>query len=376
MLEACRRRLVGAVCFAQAAHRYWWRAFPQARAELHAWRKHAARIPDVQLRTAALCALDTKRCDLEGAIGFAAMFANEANLNHAVRAITSFQLVFDYLDCIVETPNPDPVTNSQSLHRALSVALTAGDDHHDYYEHQSSSDDAGYLRLLVDSCRQATTRLPAFSVTDVPMRRALERIITYQSLSHGTDGASQTSFLCWAQSQSVPGTEMWWWETGAATGSQLAVLALIAAAADPDTDREHAQAIEGAYFPWVGALSTLLDSVVDRDRDRVECRPSLLDHYSSSQQMSDRMKLMATEATHAVNPLANAYRHRILLAAMGAFFHSRPENRRSEAYQITQAIVEALGAWTIPAKMVLRVRRAVGEGNRRRDIPQPAPKYK
>ena len=59
-----------------------------------------------------------------------------------------------------------------------------------------------------------------------------------------------------------PWMDLHWWETGAAIGSQLSVLALIAAAADPATCEGRVRAIERAYFPWIGALSTLLDSVV------------------------------------------------------------------------------------------------------------------
>jgi tetraprenyl-beta-curcumene synthase len=342
----------------RAASRYWRDAFPQARAELRAWRARALRIPAPDLRDAALCALDTKRCDLEGAVGFAAALATRGNLHDAVCAITSFQLAFDYLDCVVELPHPDPIANGRSLHRALFLALSAGGDHADYYRHQASRDDAGYLRLLVDTCRGAARRLPAVSVIREPARGALERIATYQSLSHGDRHGSYAPFLSWAQSQTVHDTDMCWWETGAATGSQLSILALIAAAADTHTGYEQARAIERAYFPWVGALSTLLDSVVDRERDRAESRPSLLDHYQSSQHVAERLRLMATEAMAAVEPLADADKHQMLLAAMGAFFHSRPEVAGTDAHPITKAAVDALGGWTIPARIVFKTRRA------------------
>jgi tetraprenyl-beta-curcumene synthase len=368
--------LLEAACFARAARQYWRHARPQAFAELHAWRERAACIPDDTLRAAALCALDTKRCDLEGAVGFAAMFADAANMDRAVRAIASFQLAFDYLDCVVELPNPDPVANSQSLHRALFAALDLANDCHDYYERQGNRRDAGYLQLLVESCRQAGRALPAFDAIGKPARAALRRVVTYQSLSHGDRRGSHASFLRWAESQTVPGSGLWWWEAGAATGSQLSLLALIAAAADSNTRYEDAQAIESAYFPWVGALSTLLDSVVDRDRDRTEGKPSLLDYYPSSGQIRARLQLMATEAVSAVSPLVDAHRHRMLFAAMGAFFHSRPGVDQSDAYAITKGVVDALGVWTVPAKLALRVHRATEKRTGQTRVAQSADKYK
>lgn len=340
------------VSFARTSNRYWRRALPQANTELQTWRARAASIPDTSLRTAALTALDTKRCDLEGAVAFAATFADPASLKDAVCAITSFQLAFDYLDCVVELQTPNPIANSDSLHRALFAALCLDDNRHDYYRHQVSKGDADYLRLLVDSCCQATQRLPALAAISAPAKRALTRIVTYQSLSHGD---IPELFLGWAESQTSPGTGMYWWETAAATGSQLAVLALIAAAADPRTKCESADAIEVAYFPWVGALSTLLDSVIDQERDRAEERASLLDHYCSIQQTSERMKVMATEAMESVNHLAGSHRHQLLLAAMGAFFHSRPEILGSNACLITGGVVDALGIWTTPAKVALKL---------------------
>jgi tetraprenyl-beta-curcumene synthase len=291
---------------------------------------------------------------LEGAIGFAAALANRVNLSSAVRAITSFQLAFDYLDCVVELPNPDPVANSESLHQALFVALSTDAPHPDYYRHQSNRDDANYLRLLVDACRDAMRRLPSFAAIRVPVGRALERIVIYQSLSHGDRHGSYEPFLHWAESQAPRHIEMSWWEAGAATGSQLSVLALIAAAADPNTMPEHACAIEQAYYPWVGALSTLLDSVVDRQQDRAENQPNLLDHYCSPQQVAERLGLMAKEAMAAVKPLAGGDKHRMLLAAMGAFFHSRPEAAQFDAYTATKAAVDSLGGWAIPARLVLK----------------------
>jgi tetraprenyl-beta-curcumene synthase len=357
MAASNRRRVAQAGAFTQAAYLYWCRAFPQALGELQMWHARAERIPDAALRDAALGALENKQCDLEGAIGFAAMLASRVNLSSAVRAITSFQLAFDYLDCVVELPNPDPVTNSQSLHEALYVALSAGAAHPDYYQHQSSQDDACYLRLLVDTCRDALQRLPSCDAVRAPASHALKRVVTYQSLSHGDHHGSYEPFLLWAESQTPPDTEMYWWEAGAATGSQLSVLALIAAAGDPCTGPEDAYAIEQAYYPWVGALSTLLDSVVDREHDRVGDQPSLLDHYRSPNHVAERLRLMATEAMAAVQLLADGDKHRMLLAAMGAFFHIRPESAQADASIATKAAMGALGSWAIPAQLMLKARK-------------------
>jgi tetraprenyl-beta-curcumene synthase len=350
--------IVRATAFAHAAGRYWLSAFPHARAELGAWRQRAEQIPDRTLRNAALDALRTKSDDLEGAIAFAAFAPPRARIK-TVRAITAFQLAFDYLDTIVELPNPDPITNGRSLNQALLVALSPGVPHPDYYKHHLHRDDAGYLENLIDTCRAAIYTLPSHAAVTVPAQRALLRIVTYQSLNHGDADGSRAAFTDWARSQSVPGIDMRWWETGAATGSQLSVLALIAAAADPTMRIERATAIEHAYFPWIGALSTLLDSIIDRRKDRIEGQRSLVDYYSSPQETAERLQMMAVEALRVVRPLADAENHVMILAAMAAFFHSTPQASAPDVGLATRAVLDTMGGWATPALLFFRTRRAL-----------------
>jgi hypothetical protein len=309
------------------------------------------------LREAALSALTTKSDVLEGAVAFVVL-APPSMDRQVVRAITAFEIAFDYLDTVVELPNPDPVANTYSLGRALLAALAPGCGHANYYEHNIGTDDAGYLTMLVDACRAAVVRLPAFDVVAEPARRALARIVRYQSLNHGAHGSCD-DFAEWARSQTVPGSNLHWWETGAAVGSQLFVLALIAAAADPTTCAERVDAIERAYFPWIGALSTLLDSVVDQRADRAEDQRSLVDYYSSPQMAAERLGLMALEARRAVLPLADAPNHTLILAAMAAFFHSTPQALTPEVGLATQAVLDVMQDWTTPALLFFRTRRAL-----------------
>jgi tetraprenyl-beta-curcumene synthase len=316
------------------------------------------------LRGAALDSLTTKSDVLEGAVAFVVL-APPSMHRQVVRAITAFEIAFDYLDTVVELPNPDPVANAHSLGRALLAAFEPGLAHPNYYEHHICeehhicADDAGYLKTLVDACRTAIERLPSFGIIAAPARHALSRIVRYQSLNHGGAEHSDHAFAEWAGSQAVPGTNLHWWETGAAVGSQLFVLALIAAAADPTMRAERVTAIEHAYFPWIGALSTLLDSVVDQHADRTEDQRSLVDYYTSPQIAAERLQLMAFEARRAVLPLRDAPNHTLILAAMAAFFHSTPQALAPEVGLATQAVLDAMGGWATPALAFFRTRRAL-----------------
>jgi tetraprenyl-beta-curcumene synthase len=331
---------------------------PQARAEVGAWRRQAEQIPNNILRNVARQALLAKSDILEGALTFA-VFAPPQTLSEVVRAITAFEIAFDYLDNLVEFPGSDQVRNSVNFCHVLPSMLGPGLFQSSDYKHHSDIDDGGYLEALVGTCRTAVNKLPSYATIAESAGRVLSRIATYQSLSHGDDHGSGDAFRHWANSQSTPEIDLRWWEMGAALGSQLSVLALIAAAADPTTELEQAWAIERAYFPWVGALSTLLDSVVDQHADRRDGQRCLIDYYGSPQVAAERLRLMAAEAQAAVLQLPDAANHMMILAAMAAFFHSRPQALASDVGLATRAVLDTMGGLTIPALFFFRARRTL-----------------
>ena len=352
------KRIIRATTFACAAHCYWLSVFPRARAELATWRHRAQQIPDRVLREAAFDALKTKSSDLEGAVAYA-VFAPPSMRDNVVRAITAFEIAFDYMDSIVELPNLDPIASGRCLNQALLVALSPGAQHLDYYRHYPRREDAGYLEGLVRTCQTAVAALPSFAAIAEPLRRALSRIVTYQSLNHGDAHGSHDAFRQWADSQSIQGIDLHWWELGAAAGSQLSVLSLIAAAGDPAMCPERAIALERAYFPWVGALSTLLDGVIDQNRDKAEGQRSLIDHYTSPEETAGRLKMLAAEALEAVLPLSDASNHTMILEAMAAFFHAKPQALAPDVRLATRAVVDAMSAWTTPALLFFKTRGAL-----------------
>jgi hypothetical protein len=136
-----------ASAFARAARCYWLSVFPSVRAEWNAWRQHAEQIPDRALREAAFSALLTKSDVLEGAVAFAVFVPPRTRLD-VVRAIAALEIAFDYLDNVVELPNPDPIRNSRSLCQALCSMSEPGLAHPDYYEYHATRDDCGYLEAL------------------------------------------------------------------------------------------------------------------------------------------------------------------------------------------------------------------------------------
>lgn len=343
-----------ATLFTRAAWRYWLEVFPCVRSELKHWHNRASQIPDDALRAAALEALQTKRDGLEGAAAFATLVPKGQRIRVAC-AIVAFQVSLDYLDTVTEMPNPDPVVNGHNLNRALTMAFEPGAAHPDYYARNVRHDDAGYLEELVDTCRTTVASLPSFRAVAAKGRAILSRIVTYQSLNHG-GATSRPAFARWAQAQSAPGVDLHWWETAAAAGSQLSVLALIAVAARSAVPWRCAELLEQVYFPWVDALSTLLDSLVDQRTDDVEGQFSLVGYYASSNEAAERLRAIATEAWQRARVLPDADEHMLILAAMTAFFHATAQERAPSVCPATRLVLETAGGLALPALLIFKAR--------------------
>jgi tetraprenyl-beta-curcumene synthase len=345
--------------FAGAARRYWLGVFPCVCHEVRHWRRRAEEIPDPVLRRLALVNLAAERRNLDGAAAFAA-FVPPAFRLAVVRAQVAFQVAYDYVDTLAEQPSADPIRNGYHLHRALLAALDPASPHVDYYAHHPHREDAGYLDDVVDSCRTALRLLPSYAVVAEHALRAAARIASYQSLNLNESQGDHAALARWAGAQTPSRVDLRWWETAASAGSSLGVFVLIAAAADPVVCAEEAAAVERAYFPWIGSLHSLLDSLVDRREDASAGQRSLLDYYSSPTEVAARMGLLAAESLRLIRALPSDRRHVLVLAAMAGHYLSAPEASLPDALPTTRSVLETMGGLAFPTMLVMNTHRAVG----------------
>jgi tetraprenyl-beta-curcumene synthase len=333
--------------------------FPRVALEVCRRRTLATRIPDPVLRGLALEALDRKRCNLEGAAAFAALVSRPSR-PFVVKALVACQTICDYLDLLSEQPSRDPIANGYRLHEALIVATTPGKSHSDYYLHHDHSDDGGYLRELIESVWEALAALPLLSLIAEPMRRAAERIAAYQAFNHGDTFGSYEPFERWASAETHPATGLHWWETGAGAGSTLTLFVLIASAANPRLKPSDVRAIEDAYFPWIGALHSLLDSLVDRDEDVATGERGLIDCYPSPVDAAIRMRTIAGEALRRAAALPCGRRHRLIVAAMTSFYICEIHGSASpQAQLVAPCVLDAIGGLAAPTMAILGMRRSL-----------------
>jgi hypothetical protein len=179
--------------------------------------------------------------------------------------------------------------------------------------------------------------LPSFDAVAPTAVEAARRTLAFQTLNLSEVHGGHGELKRWATDSTPHGTRLHWWEVAAAAGSSLSVHALMAAASQPDLARSEARQIDGAYFPWIGSLHTLLDSLVDQGEDHEQGQRSLLGYYNS--------------------PTDAAIRLSGLLTAMCSYYLSAPECRTAEGQAVTRALTRTLGLPLDVAMLMFRLRR-------------------
>ena len=144
------------------------------------------------------------------------------------------------------------------------------------------------------------------------------------------------------------------------------MFALIAAAARPCLRVSDAAATEHAYFPWIGALHVLLDSLVDRSEDIESAQHSLIDHYTSPEDAANRLGVIAERAMRVAERLPRGVQHATILAAMVSFYLSAPGSAAPATLLAARTVLERMGPVAAPTMAVHRARRTADRALRRR----------
>lgn len=291
---------------------------PAVRDELSSWRQAAAAIPDPALRQAAVRALDEKAANVEATAVMATLAPATARAA-ALRASAALQIAIDYLDVLGEEDTPDPLQDGLRLHLALSAALRPGAEPQDWYLHHPHREDGGYLDRLVARCQESVAELPSGEAVLPVASRAAERCGEGQSYTHAAASGASRQLEAWSSTLPVAG-EFRWWEVAAGASSSVAAHALIALAADPAATAAGAAAVDAAYFPAIGALTVILDDLVDREDDRAAGEHSYLDYYAGAEATAERLALAAEEARRLTKRLQHARRHRAILTGVLAYY--------------------------------------------------------
>jgi tetraprenyl-beta-curcumene synthase len=318
-----------------------------------AWELRARSIPDAELRENALSSIARKRGHTDGAALFW-ILPRRRDLN-LLRLLVAYEIIWDYLDCVNESGACEGTANGRQLHLALIEALDPGTPMSDYYRYHPWHEDGGYLVALVQACRRSCAALPSYGrVRPLAIREA--RRAQVLALNHDTNPLGRdTALRAWAASEFSGERRLSWFELSGAASASLTVHAFLALAAQPHCTEADVSRTCAAYFPWLSAATTMLDSYVDQAEDQLNGDHRYIDHYSSATLAGERVKALVSRSAMEARRLSNGHRHAVIAASMVAMYLSKDSARTPDMRDGTASIVRAGGSLTRVLLPVLRV---------------------
>jgi tetraprenyl-beta-curcumene synthase len=312
-------------------------------------------IPDPTLRAHALGKLAAERLNPEAGAVFS--LAAPWRRKHAVIRLTvAFQVLYDYLDALGEEPVPDPLADNRHLQHALVEAVAPDVPSIGHYVHHPQSDDGGYVESLVSACREQLVAMPSYPEVAPAVIAAARRCAEGQVRTNVAATLGSEQLRDWVRT-ALPDDEYRWWEVAAGAAASLAVLAILAASADPRTSTSDAERIDAAYQPAICALTTLLDSLVDYARDAERHEHCYLAYYASRGEMTERVAAVADHSLRMARGLPLGARHAVLVAGIAAFYLSASEARASFVSPTAEQVRARLAPLVSIGLVVMRVRR-------------------
>lgn len=315
---------------------------PAVAREVSAWRARAAAIPDPSIRQDALSALERKRGQTDGAALFCVL--PRVRSQRLLALVVAYQIMWDFLDSVNEHGASAGHANGRQLHLALIEALDRSRPISDHYRHHPYKDDGGYLRALVEACREGCAQLPSYErVRPLVVAEAVRGQVL--AINHDLDPLSRDRALrAWSASEFPGGHEAKWFELSGAASAGLTIYALLALATEPAfTDADLGRA-RNAYFPWISTVATMLDSYVDQIEDAANSDHSYIAHYPTSQFARRRVSRLIRRCLSEASALPDGERHTLIVACMIAMYLSKDSARTPAMRATTRSLVNAGGS--------------------------------
>jgi tetraprenyl-beta-curcumene synthase len=312
------------LALATANLRYWPTVAPGVRAQLHRWTQRARAIPDPLLRALAMDKLHAEHFNAEVAATLATL-APRAHRKQAVEAIVALEVLYDYLDGLSEQPVDNQLVAGARLYAAFTGAIDPRSRQHtDFYGLHDRGDDGGYMQELSTTVANALDRLPSSGAIAETAALSLARCAEGQIRVHAAPRIGRAQLEKWAQADGGDIALGWQEYVAGAVASVLAVHALIAAAANEGFTEQQAAATDLAYLS-ICALSTMLDSLIDYERDRTAGEVWYMRDYEDRELLADRLVEVAHDAVTKVRVLPHSAHHLMTLVGVVAYYTSAPQ---------------------------------------------------
>ncbi len=345
-------RMGAALVLANA--RYWSTVASLVHTQLDYWKLRAEGIPDPTLKKIALVNLAEEGFNAQATATLATLAPREYR-ESVVEAIVGLQILYDYLDSLIERPLTDPLGEGSQLYNAFMDAIILDRvPRGDYYPLTHESDDDGYLEDLVGVVRDALTRLPSQTAIAGVSAHSVKRCAEAQVHAHATALLGDAQLEVWAITNAA-GTGLQWREfLAGAVSSGLALHALTAAAADPQTSHEQALTVDELYLS-VCAVTTLLDGLVDYEQDmRSTGRPGYIRYYEDNDALAQGLRSLVRGAASVARNIPHGAYHLMTLVGVVAYYVSGPTASSEFAQNVTGQIHRELKPLITPTLAIMR----------------------
>jgi tetraprenyl-beta-curcumene synthase len=317
------------------------------------WRRRANEIPSPFLRQDAISALAYKRGQSDGA-ALLWTIPRTRSLT-LLRLLVVYQTIWDYLDCVNERGAAVGQLNGRQLHLALVDALDPSRPLSDYYRHHPWKDDGGYLRALVEVCRERCRELPSYDCVRHLVAHEAERAQVL-AINHDLDPvARDTTLQRWAACEFPTGHEASWFELTGAASAGLTIYALLVLAAEPTCSDSKIAKARSTYFPWISTAATMLDSYVDHREDAANNDHSYVAHYPTPELAAQRIGELIHRSLQEAHGLYSSERHILIIACMTAMYLSKDSARTEALRETTESLLSAGGSLTRLLLPILRL---------------------
>jgi tetraprenyl-beta-curcumene synthase len=224
----------------------------------------------------------------------------------------------------------------------MTDAVTPQAEPENYY-HLYGCQEATYLSTLVNRCREAVSTLPAIEQVRSPLLNLIQYYIHLQALKHIAPGEREQKLRNYIDT-SVPNTSrLDWWELAAATGSTLAMFALLGLAAhEGEIEKSSLQMFE-AYFPWICGFHILLDYLIDEEEDRVEGDLNFVAYYPDSREKWQALERFLDQSLYRAAGLPEAALHLLVVRGLLAMYFTDPKVKQNGIVKPARALVSRAG---------------------------------
>jgi tetraprenyl-beta-curcumene synthase len=330
---------------------------PRVQKLLSQWRVEALPCPDPVLRQMALASLKHKAFHCQGGAVFAALSPKyEKTL---LRIIVAYQTLCDYLDNLCDRAGSTDGKAFRHLHNSLLTALTPGSTCGDYYLYYPYKEDGGYINGLVEECQTQIETLPNYWKVQQRLWELANWYSELQVRKHLNLDVREEQLISWASQQSRRYIGVRWQEFAAATGSTLAVFALLGLACREELDDASMHRTWQAYFPWICGLHILLDYFIDREEDLQGGDLNFTFYYRNEAEMEERLKYFIYQAHDCAASMPNQAFHTTVVEGLLGLYLSDLKIPAQSYQAMAQSLLQCSGPRAVNTYRICRMVRKV-----------------